>query len=256
MSSAETPAEGFKNYFGARAGLYVEWRPRYPEKLVDYLANVSRGTALAWDCGTGNGQAAVGLAEQFARVVATDASADMIALAIPHPRVTYGVSRYSSGLPSQSANLVTVAQALHWFDLDPFLQEARRVLVPNGVLAAWCYGLCQIEPGLDALIGRFAYETLESFWPPERRYVDDGYRSFVLPLDELSPPPFEMSETWTMTEFISHIRTWSGTNRCIAALGEAPVRAFEESLRERWGDPSIRRRVRWPIHMRIGRFRP
>jgi SAM-dependent methyltransferase len=255
MSGPAPPAGGFKNYFGPQAQQYLAFRPRYPEELLDYLAAVSGGSALAWDCGTGNGQAAVGLAERFTRVVATDPSADMIAHAIPHARVTYRVARYQSGLPAGSADLVTVAQALHWFNLKEFLPEAQRVLVRHGVLAAWCYSLCRIEPALDDVVDGYYAGTLGSFWPPERRHTDDGYRSFTLPLDELTPPRFELSAMWTMPEFTRYVRTWSGTNRCIAASGEAPVLDFEDALRQRWGDPAEPRQIRWPIHFRIGRFR-
>jgi SAM-dependent methyltransferase len=255
-SGAPVSTDGFMNHFGPRASQYAAWRPRYPNDLMDYLAAVSGDTDVVWDCGTGNGQAAVGLAERFSRVVATDASADMIAHAVPHPHVTYRVARYDSGLTANSANLVTVAQALHWFDLEPFLGEAHRVLRPQGVLAVWCYGLFGVDPGLDELIVRFAHGTLATFWPPERRFVDDEYRSFVLPLEELVPPRFEISESWHLSDFTRHVRTWSGTARCIASVGDAPVEAFEAAVGERWGDPAIRRTVRWPIHMRIGRFRP
>ncbi|HVT40366.1 MAG TPA: class I SAM-dependent methyltransferase [Gemmatimonadaceae bacterium] len=255
MRGPAPAAGGFKNYSGPQAEQYLAFRPRYPVELLDYLGAAAGGTALAWDCGTGNGQAAVGLAERFTRVVATDPSADMIAHAIPHARVTYRVARYQSGLPDNSANLVTVAQALHWFDLDEFLPEARRVLLEKGVLAAWCYSLCRIDAGLDEVIDQYYTGTLGSFWPPERWHTDDRYRSFALPLDELGPPPFEMSESWTMNAFIRYVRTWSGTNLCIAARGEGPVLAFENSLCERWGNPLEPRQVRWPIHCRIGRFR-
>jgi SAM-dependent methyltransferase len=245
----------FENYFGPRAEQYAEFRPRYPADLLDYLARIADGHRLVWDCGTGNGQAAIGLADRFDRVAGTDPSAEMIAHATPHPRVTYRVGRYTSGLADDSADLVTVAQALHWFDLDPFLREARRVLVPRGVLAAWCYSSCRIEPAVDEVVNHYYAVTLSSFWPAGRRYVDEGYRSFVLPLDELAAPPFHISESWTVDDFIRYVRTWSGTNRCIAARGEAPLLAFEGAIREQWSDPSSRKPVRWPIHCRIGRFR-
>jgi SAM-dependent methyltransferase len=255
MKGAPASTDGFENHFGPRATQYAAWRPHYPDELLDYVAAVSGDTDLVWDCGTGNGQAAVGLAGRFTRVVATDASADMIAQAVPHPHVTYRVATYDSGLAAHSANLVTVAQALHWFDLEVFLSEARRVLRRHGVLAAWCYGLFGVGPGLDELIVRFAHGTLAPFWPAERRFVDDEYRSFVLPLNELVPPRFEISESWGLSEFTRHVRTWSGTARCIASVGDAPVEAFEAAISERWGDPDLHRTVRWPIHMRIGRFR-
>jgi ubiquinone/menaquinone biosynthesis C-methylase UbiE len=248
-----TPSsESFSNYFGPQAGSYLEIRPRYPAALFHYLAVVSPDTRLAWDCATGNGQAAVGLVERFARVVATDPSADMIAQAIPHPRVAYHVAQYASGLPSQSASIVTVAQALHWFAIDPFFEEVRRVLIPGGIFAAWCYSLCRIEPRVDEVVDLFYRVTLGSFWPAERKLVDDGYRSIALPLDELVVPRFEMAEEWTMPEFMRYVRTWSGVTRCVAARGELPLVAFEEALRDRWGAPQQRRRVVWPMHCRIG----
>jgi ubiquinone/menaquinone biosynthesis C-methylase UbiE len=250
-----TPPGGFHNYFGPQANRYLEYRPRYPAALFHYLAVAGGGTRVAWDCATGNGQAAVRLAERFARVVATDPSDEMIAHAIPHPRVTYSVAKYNSGLPDRSTNLITVAQALHWFDLDPFVSEARRVLVAGGVLAAWCYSRCTVDYGVDQIVDVFYSVTLGSFWPKERRLVDEGYRTIALPLDEIAPPPFEMVEQWSLQEFIGYIRTWSAVNKFIEARGEEPVLAFEEALAQMWGDPSQQRRVRWPIHCRIGEIR-
>ena len=255
MNRPRTQVRGFHNYFGPQAIRYREYRPRYPEALFHYLAVAGGGTRLAWDCATGNGQAAVRLAERFARVVATDPSDEMIALAIPHPRVTYSVARYESGLSDSSANLVTVAQALHWFDLDPFLREARRVLVPGGVLAAWCYSRCQVDANVDEVVDLLYSVTLGPFWSAERRLVDEGYRTIALPLDEMAPPPFEMVEQWTLAGFASYIRTWSAVNKFIEVRGEEPVLAFEEALAEMWGDPLQRRRVKWPVHCRIGEIR-
>jgi SAM-dependent methyltransferase len=255
MNRPATPAGGFHNYFGPQANRYVEFRPRYPAALFHYLAVVGGGTRLAWDCATGNGQAAVRLADRFARVVATDPSDAMIAHAIPHPRVTYAVAKYESAIPEHTANLVTVGQALHWFDIDPFMHEVRRVLVPGGVLAVWCYSRCSVNSGVDEIVDMFYRVTLGPYWSKERALVDEGYRTIALPLDEIAPPTFEMIEEWSLGEFASYIRTWSAVNKFIAARGEQPVLVFEDALAGMWGDPAVRRRVKWPVHLRIGEIR-
>ena len=255
MNRPFTPPGGFHNYFGPQAGRYRQYRPQYPAALFHYLAVAGGGTRLAWDCATGNGQAAVRLAERFARVIATDPSDEMIALAMPHPRVMYSVAKYESGLPDRSTNLVTVAQALHWFDVDPFIREVRSVLVPGGVLAAWCYARCSVDSSVDEIVDLFYSVTLGPFWAKERRLVDEGYRTIALPLDEMAAPPFEMVEQWTLSEFVSYIRTWSAVNKFIEARGEEPVFVFEEALQQMWGDPHQRRRVKWPVHCRVGEIR-
>jgi SAM-dependent methyltransferase len=237
VNRPQTPAGGYHNYFGPQAGRYREYRPRYPAALFHYLAVAGGGTRLAWDCATGNGQAAVRLAERFARVVATDPSDEMIALAMPHPRVAYSVAKYESGLPDKSANLVTVAQALHWFDVDPF------------------YSKCTVDSYVDEIVDLFYSVTLGPFWPKERRHVDEGYRAIALPLDEMAPPPFEMIEQWSLSDFVSYIRTWSAVYQFIETRGEEPVLAFEDALAAMWGDPLQRKRVRWPVHCRIGEIR-
>lgn len=230
-------------------------RPQYPAALFHYLAMVSRGTRLAWDCGTGTGQSAVGLAQRFARVLATDPSTEMIAAAIPHLRVKYAVAWYETELTDHSVNLVTAAQALHRFDVDRFVREARRVMVPGGVLAAWCYSVCRVEPAIDEVVDRFYRVTTGPFWPAEQRHVDEGYRQIALPIDEMAPPPFEMVEDWTMSDLMVHVRTWPGVQKCVEVRGEAPLQEFEDALRTRWGNRMMRRRVRWSLHMRVGQLR-
>jgi SAM-dependent methyltransferase len=236
----------FADHFSANAQGYARFRPRYPAALFHYLALRAPGTALAWDCGTGNGQAAVGLVERFARVVATDPSAAQLKLAKMHPRVTYRVATYDSGLERASAQLVTAAQALHWMDVEGLVGEARRVLQPGGLLAVWCYSLCRITPALDELV---------EFWPPERRLVDDGYRSVPLPIDELDVPPFDLVADLTLPQFLGYVETWSAVQRCLASRGRESLDAFARSVAERWGHPLTLRRVNFPLHVRAGELR-
>jgi ubiquinone/menaquinone biosynthesis C-methylase UbiE len=139
-------AESFKDHFSSVAGNYAAFRPDYPRELFQWLASVSPARSAAWDCATGNGQAAVGLAEYFKTVIGTDASADQIANATPHPKIRYSVvPAEKSGLTAQSMDLITVAQSAHWFDLDRFYSEVRRVLRPGGCVALWCYGVIEFD---------------------------------------------------------------------------------------------------------------
>lgn len=251
----EPTAGGFADHFSRRAPAYAQYRPRYPTVLFHWLAMSSPGTTLAWDCGTGNGQAAMGLAERFARVVATDPSHDQIAEARRHPRIDYRVAMYESGMTSGSAQLVTAAQALHWFDVDAFITEARRVLQPGGLLAVWCYSLCRISPPIDELVEFFYRVSIGAFWPAERRHVEDGYRSIPLPIDEMNVPPFEMALDMTLPQFLGYVETWSAVQRCMALRGRDTFEGFARSLAERWGLPSTLRKVAFPLHVRAGELR-
>lgn len=245
----------FADHFGARARLYVEARPHYPQALFHFLAMTSGRRRQAWDCATGNGQAAVALADRFCAVLATDASDQMIAQATPHPRVRYAVTRCQTGLADASVDLVTVAQALHWLDLDAFLREARRVAAPGGVLAAWCYAKCRVNATVDPVLDHFHDIILGPYWPAERRHVEDGYRAIALPIDEIPAPPMDMVEEWSLRHLIGYIRTWSGVAKLTEARGQEPLAEFEAALATAWGAPDIRRRVRWPLHFRVGQIR-
>jgi SAM-dependent methyltransferase len=250
----ERSTRSFSDHFSAHAATYAHFRPRYPAALFHWLAIVSPGTALAWDAGTGNGQVATGLVTRFARVVATDASADQIRLAERHARITYRVAQYETELPDRAAQLVTVGQALHWFDVDAFCREARRVLQPGGVLAVFAYTHSRISPEVDQLVRHHHGVTLGHYWPSEHLKIHDEYRGIALPIDELVAPPFEMHEDWTLEQYIGFLRSWSATQRLIAARGEEPIVAFERELAAAWGTPA-RHAVTWPLFVRAGEVR-
>lgn len=219
------------------------------------MATRSPDTRVAWDCATGNGQAAIGLAEHFTNVVATDASSAQIASAIPHERVTYLVAPAAeSGMESSSVDIVTVAQALHWFDRDAFYREARRVLVQRGVIAVWCYGLLEIDDRIDPLVRRFHEKTVGPYWPPERRLVDEGYRTIEFPFTELVLPSFAIEQQITLDQLGGYLRTWSATRKYAEERGEDPVTPLLDELRPAWGGPTHARRARWPLAIRAGRY--
>jgi ubiquinone/menaquinone biosynthesis C-methylase UbiE len=245
----------FKDHFSRLAAQYAEFRPHYPGALFDFLARVSSSRKKAWDCACGSGQATVDLAERFDAVIGTDASASQIKAARPHPRVTYAVARAEeSGLESDSVDLVTVAQSLHWFDLPQFYAEVQRVLHPGGVLAVWTYGVPRLnEPNLDRLLQTYYWDTVGQYWPPERRDVENGYRSLAFPFREIASPSLSMLESWTQAQFLGYVRSWSATARYVDARGEDPVVTLERQVSPLWGETQRTRTVSWPLSLRVGR---
>ena len=245
----------FKDHFSRLAAQYSAYRPSYPAALFDYLAQSCRERQAVWDCACGNGQATLALAERFNSVIATDASPQQVAAATPRANITYRVARAEeSGIESGSLDLVTVAQALHWFDLDSFYSEVQRVLKPSGVLAVWTYGIVHVEgAAIDALLRDFDHDTLGSYWPPERRFVEQGYRGLAFPFTEISPPSFNMEEQWDRSRLLGDLRTWSATARYVEDKGFDPVSDLEERLASLWADAQNVRKVTWPLALRVGR---
>jgi len=243
----------FKDHFSSLAAQYAEFRPKYPGALFDLLARIAPARTRAWDCACGSGQATLDLAERFESVIGTDASSQQIAVAKPHPRVTYSVAKAeSSGIAAASLDLISVAQALHWFDRPAFYEEARRVLKPQGVIAVWTYGIPRLnDANLDRAMQTFYWETVGPYWPPERRYVEDGYRSIDFPFTEIFAPSLSMRENWTMPQFLGYLRSWSSVGRYVDARGEDPVMGAEEQFAPYWGARA--RDVSWPLSLRLGR---
>lgn len=243
----------FKDHFSERAAEYARFRPRYPAGLFQALAELAPGRRLAWDCGTGNGQAAVSLAEHFERVAATDPSPEQLAHAEAHPRVNYRRGLESeSGLEDASADLVTAAQALHWFDTDAFYAEARRVLGPGGLVAVWCYNLPRIDPAFDRLLDRFANQTVGPYWAPERQHVREGYQDLPFPFDELPFPACAMEQEVLLGDLAGYLDTWSSVRRYRQVMGADPVEPLVAELAPVWGDASRPRTLRWPLTGRVG----
>lgn len=247
----------FKDHFSKRAAQYAEFRPHYPKSLFSYLATLCSQHEVALDCGTGNGQAAVEIAEHFAQVIATDPSAAQILKATQRRNVEYKVARAEeSGLPANSVDLVTAAQALHWFDAADFFVEAIRVLKRDGAIAIWGYGDPVLDtPRLQEMLHEFNRGTLEDYWSPERQILLDGYNTIDFPFLELTSPEFELRATWTFDRLIGYLRTWSSTARYVEEHGVDPVAALEPTLAAEWGDLAGTRLVRWPIYLRAGKPR-
>jgi len=242
----------FKDYFSRQAPDYARFRPSYPREIFAYLGSIAPSRELAWDCGTGNGQAVIRLASVFDRVIATDASERQIANAEAHERVEYRVApAENSGIKSGTVDLIMVAQALHWFDLDRFYAEARRVLKPDGVLAASAYNLLQIDPAIDEIVNRYYHEVVGPFWPPERKLVEN-FADLPFPFHEIEPRKFEMTAQWDLEHLIGYLRSWSSTQRFISARGSDPLQEINDDLRSAWGDPEQTRKVMWSLILRVG----
>ncbi len=246
----------FHDLFSGHAEDYALYRPTYPDALYTCIADALKGRALAWDCATGNGQAAICVAKHVDRVVATDASAEQLAHATPHPKVTYQRARAeSSGLEAESVDLVTVAAAVHWFDLDRFYAEIRRVTRPGAVVALWTYRPhILVEPAIEALMQELALVRLAEHWaPPIPRYVEPGYTTLPFPFAELPTPALACEVSWTLDGLLSHMRTWSGVQTAWRATGRDLVGEMADDFARAWGDPHRVREVRFPLHLKLGR---
>ena len=243
----------FKDHFSDQPARYARHRPRYPAELFQFLASCTPGRALAWDCATGNGQAAIALSEFYDEVIATDASSAQIRAAIAHPNVTYRVaSAEDSRLAGASVDLVTVGQALHWFDTARFFAEVGRVLVAGGVLAVWCYELCRVSDACDSIVDKLYTDILGEFWPPERRLIEQRYTPIEMPGAGIATPNLSMTAEWTGADMLGYLRTWSACNRYRKQRSADPVTLIEAALLEAWGDAA--RTVTWPLTLFVRRL--
>ncbi len=245
----------FKDYFSDAPDAYRRFRPRYPEALIEFVAAIAPSRALAWDCATGNGQAACLLARHFDRVIATDASAEQVESAMTADGIEYRVERAeASSLQPESVDLVTVAQALHWFDLPAFEREVRRVGKPGAVLAAWSYELLRSTPAVDAVIERLYDGILGDYWTAERRMVEQGYSGIGLSLDPIDAPAFAMQQDWSLDRMLGYLSTWSATRRYGERRGRDPVAIVAGDLAEAWGDRRSSTRVSWNLALKLWRL--
>ena len=246
--------ESFADHFSVTAADYARFRPDYPPALFDWITTLTGEHRLAWDCATGSGQSAVALGARFDDVVATDGSAAQLSAATAHGNVHYACAvAEQCSLRSASANVVTVAQALHWFDSERFYGEVNRIVVPGGAIVVWSYGAMSVAPGVDEVVHALYQGTLANYWPSERSHVDNGYRDLPFPFAPIAAPDFAMTRAWTLDHLLGYIGTWSAVQRFRRINGDEPLRAFAERLAARWGPRDQPREVRWPLIVRSGR---
>lgn len=251
---------GFKDLFSKQSKEYAASRPTYPKALFEFLAGLVEHRGLAWDCATGNGQAAAALAEYFDSVVASDASKKQIenARAGNSPNVHFKVfSAEKPDLADASVDLVTVAQALHWFCLDDFYREVRRVAKKDAVIAAWTYGLHSISPAMDQITQEFYADIVGRYWPPEIRYVKNKYEDIPFPFQPVKTPDFQIELEWDLKNLVGYLYSWSSTQKYIEENKSDPVEKVYPDLEAEWGgkkEEDAKKKVTWPIYMRVGRL--
>ncbi len=244
----------FPDHFSDHAQRYEAYRPQYPAALFSHVASLAASHDLAWDCATGNGQAALGLTPYFRSIIAVDASPEQLAVSRPHDQIAYVLAlAHRTPLPNGSVDLVTVASAFHWLDLGRFYAEVRRVTKPNGILACWGYKVPTVSPEVDEVIHRLDREVLRDFWLPETRLAVDGYQTMPFPFYEIDTPPFRITDDWNLDRLMGFLGTWSASLRYLTETGRDSVDEIRDEFTAAWGDPEHERQVAWDLFMRVGR---
>lgn len=241
-----------KDRFSGYAAQYATFRPHYPKALYDFIFQHTKSFDLAWDAGTGNGQAAAVLATRFQKVFATDISQKQLENAVKLSNIEYAVAGEIKSLPGESVDLITVAQAVHWFDRRAFFEEARRVGKPGATVAIWGYSLLKIADTIDPLISDFYTSVVGPYWDPERKLIDQHYSTIDFPFHEVSTPEFAMHFEWTLAELEGYLSTWSAVQNYIKVEGKNPVSMLMDALRPHWRGTVMT--IRFPLFLRLGRL--
>jgi ubiquinone/menaquinone biosynthesis C-methylase UbiE len=242
-----------KDNFSKQSSLYAQFRPGYPNELFQFLMPLVPVKNAAWDCGTGNGQVAVKLSEYFDQVYATDLSESQIAHAAKRKNIIYSVENAEeTSLPGNKFDLITVAQAIHWFQFKDFYHQVDRTLKRGGIIALMGYDIFRINKKIDLLIDKFYRETTGPYWDDERKYVEEHYKTIPFPFKEISTPVFSMNYNWEFDQVIGYLNTWSAVQHYTRKNNENPVDKFSKELKKVWGNV-FKRKISFPVFMRTGR---
>lgn len=250
---------GSTDHFSTKSKEYSFSRPHYPESLFEYLSKVTPNRDVVWDCATGNGQAAIGLSKYFNKVIASDMSKNQIENGFERDNIFYDVfPAESANLPDDSIDLITVAQAVHWFNFERFYDEVRRVSKKTGaIIAIWSYGMHKINPEIDKISDRLTVggDILGNYWPKETEFVKDDYETIPFPFEEFRSPKFEMIVEWNLRDLLSYMETWSAVKKFQLQEHSNPLNLIRKDLGDLWGQEEQKRIVKWDLNIRIGNIK-
>lgn len=243
-----------KDNFSDHAADYAKYRPVYPQALYDYLFSLVDSKDYAWDVATGNGQVAIQLAQVFSKVLATDLSEKQLQQASLSANIEYRVQTAEEDFDeSRQFDLITVAQAIHWFDFESFYKQVYQHLKPNGILAVIGYSVLKSQGELDSVIQHFYKEIIDAYWDEERKYLDEGYLTIPFPFEELQVPHFEMEIIWSQDQFLNYLNTWSAVKHHQKQHNSNPVELIRKQVEANWGDTE-KRSFYFPLLVRIGKL--
>lgn len=241
-----------KDYFSGHSKLYATFRPTYPEELYQFIFKHVKSRGTAWDCATGNGQVAQYLSAHFNRVEATDISQQQLDNAHQASNIFYSVQpAEKTNFPNQVFDLITVGQAMHWFDLEKFYAEVRRVAKSDSTLAVWGYSICSVNPEVDKLFLHFYNNVVGSYWDSARKMVEEEYRNLEFPFQQIETPKFSLTAEWTLEQFAGYLTTWSATQKYIQANNHNPISEVVTLLQPSWQE---KEKVTFPIFLKLGRI--
>jgi len=251
-------AAGAVDNFSSRSKEYSFSRPTYPTALFQFLSRLVLKRDLAWDCATGNGQAAIELCKYFNKVIASDASENQIRNRFERENIDYRIfPAEKTPLEHDSVDLVTVAQAVHWFDFDRFYSEVRRVGKKGGIIAVWSYAMHEIHPEIDRISHRLNVggDILGAFWPAETRFVKERYETIPFPFKEVARPEFTMEKSWNFYQLLNYMDTWSAVKKFQLEKRSNPLSQIRSELEQAWGDVRKEKGIVWKLNARIGIIR-
>ncbi len=244
-----------KDLFSKQAEWYAQYRPVYPQALFDFVLGFVAERGAALDCATGNGQVARVLSSYFRNVCALDVSENQIRHAVTHHHITYLIARAEqTPFRSESFDLITVAQAYHWFDSERFCAEARRIARPNAMIAIWSYNLLHCEPILDRLIHRWNYETLAPYWEAERQFLYTRYDTLAFDFERIPSPGFDIVVEWTKNDLIGYLRSWSALQKMLQVAGDSALKDIIRKIGDAWGEETTKV-FTFPVFLKLGRVR-